>query len=171
MLKCDIQKFFANIDHDLLNQILAQHIDDPDALELLREVIGSFRINPCVSVGLPLGNLTSQLLINIYMNEFDQFAKRTLKAKYYIRYADDFVFLHEDKHTLVAMVPQIESFLKDKLKLALNQRKVSIKTLNSGIDFLGWVNFPHHRVLRTTTKRRMFRKLQKIIAERLLRRI
>lgn len=160
VLKCDIQKFFANIDHDVLNQILAKHIDNPSALWLLKEVINSFKVDSNKKVGLPLGNLTSQLLINVYMNEFDQFAKRTLKAKYYIRYADDFVFLHENKDELIAIIPKIESFLARELKLTLNPYKVSIKSLNSGIDFLGWVNFPHHKVLRTTTKRRMFRKLQ-----------
>lgn len=160
VLKCDIQKFFANIDHNVLSRILAQHINDAGALWLLEEVIGSFRVNSYRQVGLPLGNLTSQLLINIYMNEFDQFAKRTLKAKYYIRYADDFVFLHESKQVLIEMIPRIEDFLKDKLKLTLNPHKVYIRTLNSGIDFLGWVHFPNHRVLRTTTKKRMFRKLE-----------
>lgn len=109
-------------------------------------------------VGLPLGNLTSQLLINIYMNEFDQFVKRELKAKHYIRYADDFVIFHESKEHLQNLIPQISEFLAWKLKLSLHPHKVSIKTLASGVDFLGWVHFPHHQVLRTTTKKRVFKK-------------
>ena len=112
------------------------------------------------TVGLPLGNLTSQLLVNIYMNEFDQFVKHNLKVKHYIRYADDFVFLSHDKAWLEAQIPQIETFLSGCLTLSLHPEKVSITTVASGVDFLGWVNFPDHRVLRTTTKRRMFKKIK-----------
>jgi len=110
--------------------------------------------------GLPLGNLTSQLLVNIYMNEFDQFMKRELKVKYYIRYADDFVILHKDKKYLEELLLKISGFLEKELKLQLHPDKVSIETIASGIDFLGWVNFPKHRVLRTSTKRRMLKNLK-----------
>ena len=109
--------------------------------------------------GLPLGNLTSQLLVNIYMNEFDQFIKHKLKVKYYIRYADDFIFLSQNKHHLEHLRHGVDVYLRDKLKLELHPSKVHIKTLSSGIHFLGWVHFPHHGVLRTTTKRRMLKNL------------
>ncbi len=112
--------------------------------------------------GLPLGNLTSQLLVNIYMNEFDQFVKHKLKVKYYIRYADDFVIMSEDKKYLEKLLIEIKEFLTEKLKLKLHPDKVYIKTLASGVDFLGWVNFPNHRVLRTSTKRRMFKKIREV---------
>lgn len=161
ILKCDIRKFFASIDHEILKQILAKHISDTDTLALLGNIIESFNTEGKHSVGLPLGNLTSQLLVNIYMNEFDQCMKHTLKVKYYIRYADDFVILREDKAYLVNLLPQISQFLESKLKLSLHPDKVYIKTLASGVDFLGWVHFPHHRVLRTATKRRMMRNLKK----------
>src|SRR6185437_5698634 len=111
--------------------------------------------------GLPLGNLTSQFFCNIYMNEFDQFVKHKLKAKYYIRYADDFVFLSDDRHSLENLVSLISEFLEDHLKLHLHPNKVFIKTLASGVDFLGWVNFPHHSVLRSVTKRRMMKRIIK----------
>lgn len=110
--------------------------------------------------GLPLGNLTSQLLVNIYMNEFDQFVKHQLKQKYYIRYADDFVILSQDRKELEKILKQISTFLHDKLKLQLHPNKVSIQTFASGINFLGWVHFPDHRVLRTSTKRRMLKKVR-----------
>ena len=113
-----------------------------------------------VEVGLPLGNLTSQLLVNIYMNEFDHFVKRNLKVKYYIRYADDFVIFGENKIYLENILIKISTFLEKELKLHLHPDKVFIKTLASGVDFLGWVHFPCHRVLRTTTKRRMLKSLQ-----------
>jgi len=107
--------------------------------------------------GLPLGNLTSQLLVNIYMNEFDQFMKHKIKAKYYIRYADDFVIFSPDRTWLLGIIPMIRDFLKDNLRLDIHPNKISIGTVASGIDYLGWVNFPNYRVLRTTTKKRMFR--------------
>ncbi len=94
------------------------------------------------------------------MNEFDQFMKRELKVKYYIRYADDFVILSEDKNYLKNLLPKISDFLEKQLKLQLHPDKVFIKTLASGVDFLGWVHFPYHRVLRTTTKRRMFKNVK-----------
>jgi retron-type reverse transcriptase len=154
-LKCDIKKFFASIDHIILKEILAACILDIRILALLANVIESFHARP--SKGLPLGNLTSQLLVNIYMNKFDQFAKHKLKAKYYIRYADDFVFLSHHKTHLTGLLPKIESFLADNLALTLHPHKVSISTYASGIDFLGWVHFPDHRALRTSTKRRALR--------------
>lgn len=160
VLKCDIRKFFASIDHRILIDILKQHIPDKDIVRLLKEVIGSFQTIGNFKTGLPLGNLTSQLLVNIYMNEFDQFMKRKVKAKYYIRYADDFAILHADKQYLSALIPQISEFLKTKLSLSLNPSKLFLKTFSSGVDFLGWIHFPHHRVLRTSTKRRMFNKLK-----------
>jgi len=153
VLKCDIKKFFANIDHEIMIGILERYISDKDILWLLTEVIKSFK------PGLPLGNLTSQLLVNVYMNEFDRFVKHRLKARYYIRYADDFVFLSQDKKWLENQIAPMEKFLAVRLKLELHPGKISIKTLASGVDFLGWVHFPHHRVPRTSTKRRMFEKL------------
>ena len=168
-LKCDIRKFFASIDHQVLFSILERHIADQDILWLLREVVGSFstqkdiltflRKSECPK-GLPLGNLTSQLLVNIYMNEFDQYVKHKLKVKYYVRYADDFVILSHDKTEPEERLRYIVVFLDNRLKLKLHSDKVSIKTFASGVDFLGWVHFPDHRVLRTATKKRMFRKLQ-----------
>mgnify|MGYP001596101267 FL=1 len=153
ILKCDIKKFFANIDHSILLQILEKHIEDQDILWLLEGVTSSF------DTGLPLGNLTSQLLVNIYMNDFDQFVKHELKIKYYIRYADDFLILSSNKTTLPHNIRYIVCYLDSRLKLSLHPDKVFIKTLSSGVDFLGWVHFPDHRVLRTTTNRRMMKNL------------
>jgi retron-type reverse transcriptase len=158
VLKCDIKKFFASIDHEILKNILIQYIDDQDVIWLLGQVIDSFKTN--LSKGLPLGNLTSQLLVNIYMNEFDHFIKHKIKAKYYVRYADDFVILSENKKWLEIILLQIDEFLWEKLKLKLHPNKIFINTLVSGIDFLGWVHFPDHRVLRATSKRRMLRNIE-----------
>lgn len=179
VLKCDIRKFFASVDHGILLEILEKHIKDKDTLWLLERVVGSFESakNKEVAplrladsalplkegerkrIGLPLGNLTSQLLVNIYMNEFDQFVKHELKVKYYIRYADDFVVLDQNKEYLRPLLSRFSEFLSKRLKLSLHPDKVFIKTLASGVDFLGWVHFPTHRVLRTVTKRRMFKRV------------
>ncbi|MDO8565007.1 MAG: reverse transcriptase domain-containing protein [bacterium] len=159
VLKCDIRKFFASIDHSILLQILEKHIQDQDTLWLLERIITSFMSKGTFDTGLPLGNLTSQLLVNIYMNEFDQFVKHKLKVKYYIRYADDFVFLSSNREQLAHMSNGVNVFLRERLKLELHPDKVFIKTLSSGVDFLGWVHFPTYRVLRTTTKRRMLKNL------------
>jgi hypothetical protein len=93
------------------------------------------------------------------MNEFDQFVKQKLRVKYYLRYADDFVLLSTDKRELVKTLPCMEAFLRERLKLTLHPNKVSLSTYASGVDFLGWIHFPRHRVLRTSTKRRMMKKL------------
>ena len=123
------------------------------------EVISSFQ-STGPGKGLPLGNLTSQLLVNIYMNEFDQFMKHTLKAKYYIRYADDFVMFSASRRWLEGQIPRISEFLRERLRLELHPHKASIQTLASGVDFLGWVHFQDHRILRTSTKQRMMRNLE-----------
>ena len=159
VLKCDIKKFFASIYQNILLNVLKTYIPDQDIIWLLKEVIGSFNSGR-PDVGLPLGNLTSQLFANIYMNKFDQFMKYRIRANHYIRYADDFVILSDDKKWLKGLVVSIGEFLHTVLELDLHPDKISIKTLNSGVDFLGWVNFPDHRILRTTTKRRMFKKVE-----------
>ncbi|MBN1258420.1 group II intron reverse transcriptase domain-containing protein [Candidatus Peregrinibacteria bacterium] len=156
-LKCDIRKFFTSVDHGILLEILKKHIADQKILWLLHGVISSFSVKP--DTGLPLGNLTSQLFVNIYMNELDHFIKHSLKARYYIRYADDFVLLSGSRNWLKWQIPIIRGFLHGKLELTLHPQKIYLKTLVSGLDFLGWVHFPDHRVLRTATKNRMIKRL------------
>ena len=158
VLKCDIRKFFASVDQKILIKILKKHIQDEDTIWLLQRVIESFDSGR-EGVGLPLGNLTSQLLVNVYMNEFDQFVKHSLKVKYYIRYADDFVFISHDKKGLESILRYIVVYLRKRLSLVLNSAKVFLKTVSSGVDLLGWVQFLDYRVLRTSTKKRLFKKL------------
>ncbi len=159
VLKCDIRKFFASINHEILFSILVKRITDTRTLDLLQEIVGSFNSGQ-VGKGLPLGNLTSQLLVNIYLNEFDQYIKRELKIKNYIRYADDFVVLCQNRKELQKIVRYIVLFLRNELALELHPDKVSITTYASGVDFLGWVHFTKARVLRTTTKKRMWRNCE-----------
>jgi RNA-directed DNA polymerase len=153
ILKCDIRKCFASVSHDILKKFLADNIKEERLFRVVGNIINSF------SQGLPLGNLTSQLFINIYLNELDLFVKHRIKAGKYIRYADDFVIFSRDKNELESLLPKIENFLKTKLDFDMHPDKVFIRTLFSGVDFLGWVHFPRHRVLRTKTKKRMWRNL------------
>lgn len=114
---------------------------------------------------MPLGNITSQIFSNIYLNELDWFIKRRLHVKNYFRYADDFIIAHSDKEYLLRVLKEISIFLETKLSLKLHPKKVFIRKFSHGIDFLGYVVLPHHRVLRTKTKKRMFRKLKKKYAQ------
>lgn len=158
ILKCDIRKFFANINHEVLLAILHRHITDANVLWLCERIVRSFESSK--GKGLPLGNLTSQLFANVYLNELDQFVKHRLRVKYYIRYADDFVLFSSCKNELEEYLLKIKSFLEESLKMSLHKDKVSIQSIGSGVDFLGWVHFPDHRVLRRATRKRIFRRLQ-----------
>jgi len=158
VLKGDIRKFFASVDHEILINILKDYIPDENIIWLLTKVIDSFRAEN--GKGLPLGNLTSQLFANVYLNEFDRFIKHKINAKFYIRYADDFVVLSDDRAWIENQVPIIKEFLRARLNLEVHPNKLFIKTTSSGVDFLGWINFPGYKVLRQATKKRMFRKLK-----------
>lgn len=158
VLKCDIRKFFASIDHGILIGILSERISDARLLSVLSHLIGSFEVTQ--GKGLPLGNLTSQLFANIILNELDQFVKRFLRVTSYIRYADDFVILSTKKEELCALLSLMNISLQDRLQLALHPDKVFIQTIASGVDFLGWIHFPHHRVPRTKTKCRTLSRIR-----------
>lgn len=159
ILKCDIKKFFANIDHGVLLEILISYIPDKNIIWLLNNIIDSYHTKGNRGVGLPLGNLTSQLFANVYMNVFDQWVRHELKIKGYIRYADDFVFFSNEKQELDVLIELVKTFLFRETRLTLHPDKILIKTLSSGVDFLGWVNFPDHKKLRQKTRRRMMKKM------------
>ncbi len=170
-LKCDVRKFYDTVDHGVLLEILDRSIKDPDAIGLLKEIVESFHVEGTPGKGMPIGNLTSQVFTNIYLNEFDQFVKHGLRVKHYIRFADDFVLLSPSKRALEELLPKLKDYLRGKLRLELHPKKITLRPLHQGIDFLGYVNLPHHRVLRTTTKRRMLRKLSERHSEFFERRV
>lgn len=173
VLQVDIQKFFDSVDHKILLMLLRKKIKDGQTMELLKIIIGSFDApkplpNPPLSkgegdesVGIPLGNLTSQLFSNVYLDALDQFVKRKLRIKHYIRYADDIIILSSDQNLLESCFVEMSVFLWEKLKIKFHPRKISLKKWHQGIDFLGYVHFPFHEVLRTKTKRRMFRRIRR----------
>lgn len=163
ILKCDIKKFFGTVEHSILKSILKKRIKDERVLWLLEEIISSFRSdqsNVFFSKGVPIGNLTSQLFANIYLNEFDQFVKHKLKIKYYARYTDDFVIASTGKDYLQNILKPVGFFLKEKMMLDLHPDKISIRKCSQGVDFLGYITLPHYRLVRIKTRKRIFRKLR-----------
>jgi len=164
VLKCDISKFFASVNQEMLIEILSRRIKDQEFLELLEKIINSFYSDKTIDIsnkkGIPIGNLTSQLFSNIYLNELDQFVKNDLKVKFYLRYADDFAFVSSDREYLLDLVEPIQVFLKEKLDLELHPRKIILRKFSSGVDFLGYIIFPKYMLPRTKTKRRLFRKIR-----------
>jgi len=163
-LKCDIRKFFDSVDHGILLDIIRRKVKDERACSLFREIIESFtgyKEYVRRGAGIPIGNLTSQIFANIYMNELDQYIKQELREKYYIRYADDFLVLSQDKKHLKGLISELENFLCGKLSMHLHPNKLFLINIYQGIDFLGYVLLPKHKVMRTTTKRRMLKKMSK----------
>ena len=168
VLKCDISKFFASVDHSVLLRVVERRVRDERALELVREIISSFYSdfsNTFDCKGLPLGNLTSQLFANIYMNEFDQFVKHKLHIQHYARYTDDFVIVSSDRLYLENLIPELQDFLTKKLGLQLHPHKTIIRKYSQGVDFLGYILFPYHRLVRSTTKRRMLARFSERVDE------
>lgn len=146
ILKFDIKKCFESIDTIILKKILAEHIVDIKLLRLIFIVVDSF------PKGLPLGNLTSQLFINVYLHELDFYVKQRLGYKYYLRYADDMVFVSQNKKELEDMCQAPTIFLKEVLGLTTHKKVIS--SLYSGIDVPGLVFFAKYERLRRSTERR-----------------
>jgi len=169
-LNLDIKQFFASVDHGILKSLIKEKVDDENILWLISQVINSFPANGgSAPRGIPLGNLTSQIFANIYLNELDQFIKHDLKIKYYLRYADDFMILDNGASQLLHYNDILKSFLAENLKLELHPAKISIRKFSCGIDFCGYVVLPHYVLPRTKTKRRIFNKvLESRISEQAL---
>ncbi|MGH2613300.1 MAG: reverse transcriptase domain-containing protein, partial [Rhabdochlamydiaceae bacterium] len=163
ILKCDIRKFFESVDHNILLDLCRTTVDDERVLSLLANIIRSFSAQS--GCGIPLGNLTSQLFANVYLNELDQYVKRELRCKNYIRYTDDFVLLSSSRAELENMLPRIRTFLQEELHLELHPHKVEFRRWHQGVDFLGYNLFPHFQIVRTKTKRRIMRKLQQRLGD------
>lgn len=156
-LKCDIRKFFDSVDQGILLSLIGKYISDHDTLLLLRRIIVSFSVT--AGIGLPLGNVTSQLFANIYLHELDCFLKYELRVDKYARYSDDFVVVSNDVAYLVLIAEIARRFVKNYLNLDLHEKKLIIRKYSQGVDFLGYVLFPSHKVLRTRTKRRMLARV------------
>ncbi len=180
-IQLDIQGFFLHINKEVLYQIIAKRISDEKILWLARKVIfhdctrdvifkGNRdllkKIPPHKTLfgtknkrGLPIGNLSSQFFANVYLNELDQFVKHHLKARYYIRYSDDCVLLHEERERLLGWREEIREFLKDRLRLELNNKRQKLGLISNGIDFLGYIIMPDYLLVRRRVVNRLKAKL------------
>lgn len=158
-IKADIHHYFQSINHDVLKAEIRKVIKDAGALVLIDRIIDHNGQMPD-GVGIPVGNLTSQLFANIYLNKLDQYIKHTLGAKYYMRYMDDFILLSPDKEQLRRWLEDIERFLRDELKLELNP-KTTILAAKNGIDFVGYKHRATHRKVRPDSVKRIKKTIKK----------
>ena len=161
ILKCDVKKYFDNIDHAILLEIIRRRIKDEKIIDIIGEIIHSFNSKDKVGKGIPLGNVTSQIFANIYLNELDCFVKKELKIRFYIRYNDDFVIVDNNQKRLSDYLAKIKEFLRDGLSLDIPEGKVSIRKLSWGIDFLGFTVLPNCVLLRDQTKAKIFERLNR----------
>ncbi len=160
-LKADIKSYFETIDQRIRLHIIKKKVKDTQVIRLIQLILNNY-VGKHQDKGMPLGNLTSQFFANVYLNELDQFVKHTLKAKYYIRYVDDFVILHKNKSVLENYKQKIGEFLTSNLNLTLHPTKSKIAPLSRGIDFLGFRIFYYHKLLRKSGLKRLKRKFQKL---------
>lgn len=152
-LKLDIKKYYPSVDHEVLKQLLRRKFKDVELLALLDEIIDS-------AEGLPIGNYLSQYLANFYLTYFDHWLKEELKIKYYFRYADDIVILHHDKQYLHGILCEIKSYLNINLKLTVKNNYQVFPVQSRGIDFIGYVFYHTHVLLRKRIKQNFARKLK-----------
>lgn len=167
-LKADIKHYFQEVDLDILLSLIERKISDNEVIGLLRKILANksdsenyeIRFANILGKGMPLGNLTSQFFANVYLNELDYFVKHELKSKYYIRYVDDFAILHESKEQLYEWKNKIDSSLINKLRIRLHKDKSRIIPLSKGIDFVGFRNFFHFKLLRKRNVQKMLNKIE-----------
>jgi retron-type reverse transcriptase len=157
VLKADIKHYFDTVDQEILIEIILAKIKDGRVINLIRKILENYN-SKTIGKGMPLGNLTSQFFANVYLNELDYFVKHKLRAKYYIRYVDDFVILHKSKHKLRFYKNRIDEFLKSQLKIELHPNKCKIKPLICGVGLLGFRVFYYYKLLRKSNLRKFQRK-------------
>jgi retron-type reverse transcriptase len=154
-LKIDIRKFYPSIDHDILKRIVRLKLKDKRLLALLDEIIDS-------AGGVPIGNYLSQYFANLYLAYFDHWIKEQKGVKFYFRYADDIVVLHNDKLFLHGLFREMQSYLADNLKLQIKSNWQVFPVSARGIDFVGYVFYHTHTRLRKSIKKRFCRRLSRI---------
>lgn len=176
-LKLDISKYFYRVNHAILLDILRKRIEDKDLMWLLETIVNNedvpfglpagMEADQCsederlFEAGMPIGNLTSQLFANVYLNELDQYVKHDLKIHYYIRYMDDIIILSDNKKYLHQVKEDIEIFLKEKLALDLN-KKTAIRPISCGTEFVGFRLWPTHRKLKKGTIKKIKGRVKRL---------
>ena len=190
VLKLDIQGFFMHINKDILFYRLKNFIDKyyfefdkALIISLCKKIIYNDCTKKCKikgkktdwnglpnskslfhsppNCGLPIGNLTSQVFANFYMNAFDHFVKHDLGIRYYGRYVDDFVIVHQDKDFLKSLIPILSNFLQSTLKLTLHPKKIYLQHFSKGVQFIGAVIKPHRIYIANRTKGNFYAAIEK----------
>ncbi len=156
IIKLDIRKFFYSIDRERLKQIIRRKIRCSKTEWLIHEIVDS--ADEIDETGLPLGNTLSQLFANVYLNELDQFAKRKLSIKFYVRYMDDVIVIMSNKREAKEVFAQLGTFIKEHLNLDLNINKSKIFPIRQGVNAIGFKTFATHRLLRNRSKQTIKRK-------------
>lgn len=190
ILKLDLQGFFMSINKNILFAKLEQfikekyHASDKDLIiKLCRQIIYNDPTMHCIikgkhsdwgalpktkslfhskpNCGLPIGNLTSQVFANFYMNTFDHFIKHDLKIRYYGRYVDDFVIVYENKEYLKNLIPKLSGYLKSELQATIHPKKIYLQHYSKGVKFLGTVILPNRIYIANRTKGNFYNAIEK----------
>lgn len=190
ILKLDLQGFFMSINKNILFAKLEQFInekyqqsDKELIIKLCNQIILNDPTNNCLikgnkndwnnlphtkslfhsqpNCGLPIGNLTSQVFANFYMNTFDHHIKHDLKIRYYGRYVDDFVIVHEDKEYLKRLIPKLAEFLQSELQATIHPKKIYLQHFSKGVKFLGTVILPNRIYIANRTKGNFYNAIEK----------
>lgn len=156
-LKFDVRKFYPTIDHGILKTVIRRKLKDPDLLWLLDTIIDSVPEGE----GIPIGNYLSQFFANLYLSELDHMAKEQMRLRYYYRYADDIVILAPDKERLNAVLLVINHYLAEQRNLMMKSNYQIFPVESRGIDFLGYVFFHTHTLMRKSIKKNMARNVAK----------
>jgi len=160
VLKADIKHYFDTVDHEIMMTIISRKIRDEKVLWLIRKILENYN-GKILGKGMPIGNLTSQFFANLYLNELDYYVKHILKAKFYLRYVDDFVILHRSREKLILHKWLINNFLKS-VKLELHPEKSRVMPLRNGINLLGYRIFYHYKLLRKSNTIKAQNKLRQL---------
>lgn len=155
VLKCDVKKYFDNIDQTVLLDLIKEKVACKKTIEIVKKIISS-HISLVSGKGVPLGNITSQIFANIYLNTLDKYVKKELGCRFYVRYNDDFVIIMESREKLEHIRNKIILFVKEKLFLEIPLEKTSVRKIDWGIDFLGFTILPNAVMLRNKTKNKMY---------------
>lgn len=146
--KLDVQKYFSNVDHEILMKLLSRRVTDGKILAVCQKIIKSFGVG---GIGLPLGNLTSQWFANVYLHELDWQAKHVLKIPYYLRYNDDMIIINADRRKVMEWSGVLQRFASEGLHLTIPPRKIELVGLPEPIDILGIVTNGHRIWTRLAT--------------------
>ncbi len=161
ILKCDVKKYFDSIDHKILLGLIGEKVHCKKVFKIIEELVSSYNSFLGCSKGIPLGNVTSQIFANIYLNVLDQYIKKDLKCRFYVRYNDDIMIVFKDSKSAIDIKNKIIIFAKEKLSLDIPLPKTSIRKIGWGVDFLGFTILPQVILLRNKTKNKIYTNINR----------